>query len=155
MFIFSSFIRDLIQEAEMPIFYTKTSVRLNKYLNEVVRHLNLVLWLISHKRLCDVLQRCIVKSHRAVQWHYIDKLSNDTVPNHVFIYNQSPSSIFQPLFSVRSWKLISFTLPFLLSMYSPRPIILSLVTIEYICLGYLGTDISGIDQASYFHLAHI
>jgi len=24
--------------------------------------------------------------HGAVQWHYIDKLSNDTVPNHTFIY---------------------------------------------------------------------
>jgi len=28
--------------------------------------------------------------------------------------------IFQPLFSLRSYKLISFTLPFLLSLYSPR-----------------------------------
>jgi len=36
--------------------------------------------------------------HRAVQWHYIEKLSNDTVPNHtlittnhqaLFIYNRS------------------------------------------------------------------
>jgi len=28
--------------------------------------------------------------------------------------------IFQPLFSLRSWKPIAFTLPFLLSLYSPR-----------------------------------
>jgi len=36
--------------------------------------------------------------HRAVQWHYIEKLSNDTVPNHtlittnhqaLFIYNRT------------------------------------------------------------------
>jgi len=27
----------------------------------------------------------IVRDYRAVQWHYIDKLSNDTVPNHTFI----------------------------------------------------------------------
>jgi len=36
--------------------------------------------------------------YRAVQWHYIDKLSNDTVPNHalittnhqaLFIYNRT------------------------------------------------------------------
>jgi len=32
-----------------------------------------------------------VNDRVAVQcsWHYIDKLSNDTVPNHTFIYNQS------------------------------------------------------------------
>jgi len=33
-------------------------------------------------------------TYRAVQRHYIDKHSNDTVPNHTFIYNQSPSSIY-------------------------------------------------------------
>jgi len=48
--------------------------------------------------------------------------------------------IFQPPFSLRSWKPISFTLPFLLSLYSPR---------------LFRTDISGIDQASSFHLPHI
>jgi len=38
--------------------------------------------------------------YRAVQWHYIEKLSNDTVPNHTLIttnYNQSPSSIYLQL----------------------------------------------------------
>jgi len=49
--------------------------------------------------------------------------------------------IFQPLFSLRSWKPISFTLPFLLSPYSP--------------ITYYRTDISGIDQALSFHLTHI
>jgi len=31
------------------------------------------------------MARTISDLHRAVQWHYIDKLSNDTVPNHTFI----------------------------------------------------------------------
>jgi len=32
-----------------------------------------------------------VLSQRAVQLHYIDKLSNDTVPNHTFITNNRPA----------------------------------------------------------------
>jgi len=40
------------------------------------------------------INRMALLLHRAVQWHYIDELSNDTVPNHTFIYNQSPSSIY-------------------------------------------------------------
>jgi len=40
---------------------------------------------------------------------------------HSFSYFQTRLClIFQPLFSLRSWKPISFTLPFLLSLYSPR-----------------------------------
>jgi len=40
------------------------------------------------------LCHCAVNVHRAVQWHYIDELSNDTGPYHTFIYDQSPSSIY-------------------------------------------------------------
>jgi len=48
--------------------------------------------------------------------------------------------IFQPLFSLRSWKPISFTFPFLLSRFSPR------LSQDWYLL---------IDQASSFHLTHI
>jgi len=50
---------------------------------------------------CNIKFGCVISqkqqsvtnfmSHRAVQWHYIDKLSNYTVPNHTFIttYHQA------------------------------------------------------------------
>jgi len=51
--------------------------------------------LINRILVCGQSQRSMVYSisgqslfmfvNRAVQWHYIDKLSNDTVPNHTFI----------------------------------------------------------------------
>jgi len=31
------------------------------------------------------LPQQLSKLNRAIQWHYIDKLSNDTVPNYTFI----------------------------------------------------------------------
>jgi len=51
------------------------------------------------------------------------------------------SLIFQPLFFFNSKIPISFTVLFLLSLYSPK--------------GYLRTDISDIDQASLCHITHI
>jgi len=47
---------------------------------------------------------------RAVQWHYIDKLSNDTVPNHtlfttnhqaLFIYKQTKITEWFPVFPLK------------------------------------------------------
>jgi len=52
----------------------------------------------------------------------------NNLPSHLrqVVHHVTPSPItllcviFQPLFSLRSWKPISFTLPFLLSLHSPR-----------------------------------
>jgi len=40
---------------------------------------------------------------RAVQWHYIDKLSNDTVPKHTFIYRQSQALFIYKRTKITGW----------------------------------------------------
>jgi len=47
--------------------------------------LKMVACSIVGSRLEARLLQLVLCRHRAVQWHYIDKLSNDTVPNHTFI----------------------------------------------------------------------
>jgi len=48
--------------------------------------------------------------YRAVQWHYVEKLSNDTVPNHtlittnnqaLFIYNRTKIAGWFPVLSLK------------------------------------------------------
>jgi len=54
--------------------------------------------MLSRHVLSCALQHYVSEADRAVQWHYIDMLWNDTVPNHsfittnhqaVFIYNRT------------------------------------------------------------------
>jgi len=62
-------------------------------------------------------------------FHYYAPILWNNLPSHLlrlfitsllFLFQTRLCLIFQPLFSLRSWKPISFTLPFLLSLYLPR-----------------------------------
>jgi len=55
-----------------------------------------------------------MKSNRAVQWHYIEKHSNDTVPNHtvittnaLFIYNRTKITGWFPVLPLKNVPLLS------------------------------------------------
>jgi len=71
------------------VILAKSSMTLNQRRGnvdecELLVYLGLV-WIPRHDfyiSVHSITSNALLTKHRAVQWHYIEKLSNDTVPNH-------------------------------------------------------------------------